>query len=113
MWGDADFNWDMLDDAMHYMYGRFSREALLAMYMKEKYGTIRYEFWYPKDDSQEQLEPWQVKLLLTIILDAATVYSEVAKEIVDDIVDVFDWEYNEDYSYYYTKFTEILDETNE
>lgn len=41
LWGDEDFDWKALDEAMDYLYTNCRRYARLGLWIKEKYGTMR------------------------------------------------------------------------
>ena len=42
IWGDADFDWEGLNQAMGYIYRYVYHRSGTRVFMKEKYGSIRY-----------------------------------------------------------------------
>lgn len=42
-WGDEDFDWKALDQAINYVVGFCRRWAFIPVHGKEKYGTMRLE----------------------------------------------------------------------
>ncbi len=83
-WGDEDFNWEQLNAAMHWIVTFYRRMTKKQMFIKEKYGTIRYEF----------IEMWctdgrQSLILCEIAKRAAIKFPEVSAEIVDDLICTF------------------------
>ena len=47
IWGDKEFDWDGLGDAMKYMHQHVRKYSRCLFICKEKYGTIRYEHIVP------------------------------------------------------------------
>ncbi len=46
-WGDNDYDWKGLNEAMTFIRSYVRRHSLCTLSMKEKYGTIRYERMMP------------------------------------------------------------------
>lgn len=81
MWGDEGFDWKSLSKAMSFIY-RFNKLVGNKVMMKEKYGTVRYEYigWLTNDNFR-----FRLSLLLATIL-----YPSVKAEIVEDSPGVTD-----------------------
>ncbi len=45
-WGDEDFDWEALNEAMNDIFNFCKKWAYMHIHMKEKYGSIRYEFTF-------------------------------------------------------------------
>ena len=50
-WGDTDFDWKGLNEAMLFIYDYVYFRSLCRAMMKEKYGSIRYEYVWPPGTS--------------------------------------------------------------
>jgi hypothetical protein len=83
-WSDETFDWKALDNAMSFIY-KYSQIAKLNVMMKEKYGTIRYEF-YPFWGFRKT--KWIARLQLywfeSIVLLSTLKYRHIAEEILND-----------------------------
>ncbi len=77
-WGD-DFDFVELDRAMDWIYKFYRRATGYRPIMKEKYGTVRYEFAHMWIDTNEQ-----VVVFCEILYRAIHKFPEVAAEIVTD-----------------------------
>ena len=92
-WGDEDFDWEALNEAMDYI-GRFcGRWARLVVLMKEKYGTIRYEFIYLWDWSRfKWVRSYQEWVFQKSIERACRKWPHIEDEIKEDC-----WLYEDEY----------------
>lgn len=84
-WGDEDFNWHMLSEAMKYISDEWWETAKCYPIMKEKYGTIRYEFTSTWLKSNAECEDF-----CKLLLKAAKKFKEVDAEIVDEACVMFE-----------------------
>lgn len=50
-WGDKDFDWEGLNKVMRYIYNYVYKRSLVRVSMKEKFGTIRYEWIFIPGES--------------------------------------------------------------
>ena len=80
-WGSTDFDWKSLSKAMEFIRV-FNKLAINPIMMKEKWGTIRYEWvgLYTKDTFR-----FRLSLLLATLL-----YPSVKEEIVEDAPGLID-----------------------
>lgn len=105
-WGDKDFDWYSLNDAMRFIYKWTYRLSGLRVMMKEKYGTIRYEYvfglWggiYYKPSKYNLLKNtrlgqyfyfriflrnWRMKIINVMIFFACVKWPHIAPEILND-----------------------------
>lgn len=105
-WGDEDFDWDSLYKSQRFIYKWSYRLAGLTVINKEKYGTIRYEFFlglrgrlWIKPTRFKLIWWWRCrrpfffniryKLFLIVIYFTCCKWPHIAAEIVDDLI-VFD-----------------------
>jgi hypothetical protein len=51
LWGDKDFDFNGLNEAIYYMSKNFTRWGRWTCFAKEKYGTARFEYLYCTNDS--------------------------------------------------------------
>lgn len=89
LWGDKDFDWAMLDEAMEYIYVYVRRRSGTYIGLKEKYGTIRYSFVsIPSIIRHLKLEGIWVKyskwLLRRAIFNAVKKWPSLEDEILSD-----------------------------
>lgn len=83
-WGDEDFDWKALNDAMSLIH-KIGKLGFLSIWMKEKYGTIRYEFtcfWGFKPI----ITPYQQFIFHLAVTIAAYRYKHIASEVVEDLL---------------------------
>jgi len=89
MWGDKSFNWDRLNESMKFIQRECEKRTDITPIIKEKYGTIRYELvwaWHPElpMPADQRLE------FFRIIHEATVAHTDVAAEIVDDFIWIFE-----------------------
>ncbi len=94
MWGDKNFDWDALGLAMDDIQLTVKKELGLTILLKEKYGTIRYEFtamWQYDNGGffQDTLNEETLGQLKSIILEIADKYPHIKDEILEDFYDTF------------------------
>lgn len=79
IWGDG-FDFELLNEAIVFIIEQYFRRTGNHPLLKEKYGTIRYEYTYMwiKEDKD-------VIHLLQVVSDAAARYPSAAPEIVDEL----------------------------
>lgn len=81
-WGDKDFNWKALDKAIEFISDRYQAYSQHYPIMKEKYGTIRYEFihtWLKTDKD--------FHYFCSLLLQACARFPSVQEEILEDWID--------------------------
>lgn len=94
-WGDKDFDWEALDKAMDFIYKFCLKAGKFRPVMKEKYGTIRYEFvstWimYEHDGLEtwesvsEDVQKKRKKIFDQALIRAAKRWPHVEEEIWED-----------------------------
>ena len=84
-WGDKDFDWDALQDAMDYIFKMTRRATTLIPRMKEKYGTIRYEGMVLTEEMIDAEYVANMDTFLKIVKRATKKFPQVAPEIIDDL----------------------------
>ena len=85
MWGDG-FDFDELDQVIEHLRYRFKAELDIEALMKEKYGTIRYEYLF-----MWHLERASIEEVRQIIDETVEKYPHLKDEIMEDAVIEFDY----------------------
>lgn len=84
-WGE-DFDWDDLQEAMGFIYKYCKWLAGLRVLMKEKYGTIRYEYvWLWRHSDWRLINMWQNWIFKVVVTRACKKFPHIALEIIDDL----------------------------
>lgn len=96
VWGDGDFDWHGLDKVIDYLCDEYRNEIGEGLCLKEKYGTIRYE-WLDYGNT------YAMDFLVARVDDAIIRWPHLAGEIVSDLIPDLD-----DSSPYKIKFAKIL-----
>lgn len=86
-WGDEDFNWSRLYEAMDYIGKFYFRVTGNVLLLKEKYGTIRYILLANYGD------PIDALIVFKIAKRAIKRYPDLAGEIVDSLIPEVDDDY--------------------
>ena len=87
MWGDPTHDWEGLLDAMKRIDTRCKDELGITIQIKEKYGSIRYEFielW------KSPLTKEDIRNVKLIVLQTALEFPHLADEIIEDFYDTFE-----------------------
>src|SRR5690349_15542854 len=87
-WGDIDFDWRALNNAISLIY-KVSRLGLLKVSMKEKYGTVRYE-WTFTQGWINGLRRVQFTVFKLGVILACIKYYHVREEILEDLLSEYD-----------------------
>jgi len=87
-WGDDWKHWGTLNTAIAFIYKTFEDRTLHTISMKEKYGTVRYEFINPIYDRPE----WYSQTLLwdelkKVVKEATIKWPEIKEELIEDLID--------------------------
>lgn len=83
-WEDENFDWIALDNAMNLIY-KIGRVGGLHIWMKEKYGTIRYEMSFAWGWIKGFM--WLQNFIFKFAVTFAMIrYKHIAKEIVNDLL---------------------------
>jgi hypothetical protein len=93
-WGDG-FDFDRLNKAGKQIENIFRELTGKELYWKEKYGTLRYEWFYNPEVKEEDIEKGVYKLehpdhnnedFLFSVLLTVTDYADMASEILSDFL---------------------------
>lgn len=83
IWGENEFDWNSLNKAMNKIAELAKENGNLPVFIKEKYGTIRYEHLYLLTLAQQ-------KELRRIILEVSDEFPHIKDEILEDFYLTFE-----------------------
>jgi hypothetical protein len=85
VWGDDWPYWDDLKDAEQYISEYVCSRTECGISMKEKYGTLRYEFiWVPSHLDYVNMHSSVIRHLKDAVMDAVDKWPHIKLEITED-----------------------------
>lgn len=95
-WGDKSFDWKSLWEACNYIQKTTKRYSGLDVMMKEKYGTLRFEFIFLWGISEYKwISAYQFYILYLVIKRACRKWPHIKEEILEDLIIVADGKFKE------------------